>query len=82
MNTFSRIHAGICHANLFLAFHQIIYENAADTRICQLAFLWMLYYKRFCPYISKCQHRYRGYIKCSLHVSKGTELPLVTFLSI
>ena len=62
MNTFLRIHAYICHDNLFLSFNQIIYENAADTRICSLAFLWMLYYTRFCPYKSKCQHRKRGYI--------------------
>ena len=26
MNTFSRIHASICHANLSLAFNQIIYK--------------------------------------------------------
>ena len=32
---------------LFLAFNQIIYENAADLRICKLLFLWMLYYTRF-----------------------------------
>ena len=44
MNTFYRIHALICHENLFLSFNQIIYKNAADTRICNLAFLWMLYY--------------------------------------
>ena len=27
---------------LFLAINQIIYKNAADTRICKLEFLWML----------------------------------------
>ena len=40
------------HANTFLAFNLIIFKNAADTRICKLAFLWMLYmyYTRFRPY--------------------------------
>ena len=51
MNTSSRNHAKIFHANLFLALNQIIYENAADTRICELLFSLMLYYTRFCPYI-------------------------------
>ena len=36
MKAFSRIHAYICHENLYLAFNQINYENAADTRICIL----------------------------------------------
>ena len=37
MNTFSRIHAYVCHENLFLAFNQIINDNAADTKMCKLA---------------------------------------------
>ena len=36
LNAFSPIHAYICHENLYLAFNQINYENAADTRICKL----------------------------------------------
>ena len=46
MNTFSQIDAYICHENLVLAFNQIIYENAADTRICKLAsFVDVVVYK-------------------------------------
>ena len=36
MNAFSRIHAYICHENLYLAFNHFNYENAADTRIRKL----------------------------------------------
>ena len=46
MNTFSRIDAYICHENLVLAFNQIIYENASDTRICKIAsFVNVVLYK-------------------------------------
>ena len=49
MNTFSQIHAKICHGNLFLGFNQIIYKNAADTRICKLAFCGFCIIQDFVP---------------------------------
>ena len=49
MNTFSQTNAEICHTNLFLAFNQIIYENAADTGICKLAFCGCCIIRDFVP---------------------------------
>ena len=48
MNSLTRIHAYICHENLYLASNQIYYENAADTRICKLtSFLDVVLYYIF-----------------------------------